>query len=98
MDEAVVQLFEGYDDAEKTWARGDLTLVSQAHKPAFEALRLATEHFINQPGVVDTLKQMFENSLVRIFDEARDASTPVHKSDGCVMCGHGSRAPKPNQP
>jgi hypothetical protein len=98
MDEAVVQLFEGYDDAAKTWARGDLTLAPQAHKPQFEAIRLATEIFITHPGVVDTLKQMFENSLVRVFEEAQSANAPAVKSGGCVMCGHGSRAPKPGQP
>jgi hypothetical protein len=95
MDEAVVQLFEGYDDAGKTWARGDLTLTNQAHKPEFEAIRMAAEHFISQPGVVDTFKQMFENSLVRVFEEARINGGPGLKTDGCVMCGHGSRAPKP---
>lgn len=98
MDEAVVQLFEGYDDAEKTRARGPLTLAPQAHKPQFEAIRLATEIFIAQPGVIDTLKQMFENSLVRVFEEAQSANAPAVKSGGCVMCGHGSRAPKPAQP
>lgn len=98
MDEAVVQLFEGYDDDAKTWARGDLTLSAQAHKPPFEAIRLATEIFLTQPGVVDTLKQMFEHSLVRVFEDAQGQNAPAVKSDGCVMCGHGSRAPKPNQP
>lgn len=97
MDEAVVQLFEGYDDAGKTWARGNLTLAKQAHKPEFEAIRMATEHFIGQQGVKDVLKQMFENALVRVFEEAHTSSSPGLKTDGCVMCGHGSRAPKPQQ-
>lgn len=96
MDEAVVQLFEGYDDEGKTWARGTLTLADQAHKPVFEAIRTATEHFLGQPGVTDTLKQMFENSLVRVFDDARIKGGAGLKTDGCVMCGHGSRAtPQP---
>jgi hypothetical protein len=95
LDEAVVQLFNGYDDESKAWARGDLALVREAHKPAFEAIRMATEHFTEQPGVVDVLKQMFENSLVRVFEEAQTNDSPALKTDGCVMCGHGSRAPQP---
>lgn len=96
MDEAVVQLFQGYDDEGKTWARGPLSLLSKAHKPEFEAIRTATEHLISQPGVTDVLKQMFENSLVHVFETARQEFDAGHtlKTDGCVMCGHGSRAPK----
>jgi hypothetical protein len=93
LDEAVVQLFEGYDDAGKTWARGDLSLVKEAHKPQFEALRAATEHFLSQPGVTEQLKTMFENSLVTVFERAGE--TTSLESDGCVMCGHGTRTPKP---
>lgn len=97
LDEAVVELFEGYDDADKTWARGTLELVEQAHKPAFEAIRLATEHFLSQPDVVPVLKAMFENSLVTIFQSAHDDHENGRglATKGCVMCGHGSRAPKP---
>jgi hypothetical protein len=98
LDEAVVQLFEGYDDAGKTWARGKLSLAAEAHKPEFEALRAATEHFIGQPGVVATLQTMFENSLVSVFEHAREDAEAGRgvKSDGCVMCGHGSRAQEQN--
>ncbi len=91
MDEAVVHLFEGYDDADKTWARGTLSLIKEAHKPQFEALRMAAEHFTGQPGVVPILRQMFENSLVRVFEDARIDGGPGLKTEGCVMCGHGSR-------
>lgn len=94
MDEAVVQLFEGYDDEDKTWARGPLTLAPQAHKPQFEAIRMAAEHYLAQPGVTQTLQALFEDSLVRVFEDAHHASGPGLKSDGCVMCGHGSRAKK----
>jgi hypothetical protein len=93
MDEAVVQLFKGYDDDAKTWARHDLHLVSTAHKPEFEPLRAATEYFLAQPGVEPALHRMFEHSLFRIFEEARLGSgSPGVETDGCVMCGHGSRA------
>ena len=92
LDEAVVELFEGYDDAEKAWARHNLDVVAVAHKPEFEPIRAATAHFLSQPGVVDTLKTMFENSLVKIFEEARDENAVDLETDGCVMCGHGSRA------
>lgn len=99
MDEAVVQLFGGYDDDAKTWARGDLSLLPEAHKPQFEAIRFATEIFLSQPGITETLKQMFEHSLVRVFEDAQDSQAPAVKSAGCVMCGHGSRRePKPGQP
>ncbi len=91
MDEAVVQLFSGYDDEAKTWATGDLELVDEAHKPQFEAIRMATEHFLAQPDVVHKLQVMFENSLVKIFEEARTLDVPSLETQGCVMCGHGSR-------
>lgn len=99
LDEAVVELFEGYDDVEKTWARQALHVTSVAHKPEFEAIRAATEHFLSQPDVTPVLKAMFENSLVKIFETARlDENDPGLETDGCVMCGHGSRAapPKPS--
>lgn len=91
MDEAVVQLFGGYDDEAKTFAAGDLHLVEEAHKPQFEAIRMATEHFLSQVGVTETLKTMFENSLVKVFEEARTLDVPSLETEGCVMCGHGSR-------
>lgn len=93
MDEAVVQLFNGYDDEAKTWARGDLSLLSAAHKPEFEAIRAAADHFLSQSGVEPTLHRMFEHSLFRIFEEARvSPDAPGVKTDGCVMCGHGGRS------
>lgn len=92
MDEAVVQLFGGYDDAAKTWARGDLSLLPAAHKPQFEPIRAATEHFLSQQGIEPALHRMFEHSLFRIFEESRiSPDEPGVKTDGCVMCGHGSR-------
>jgi hypothetical protein len=94
MDEALVQLFTGYDDDTKTWAKGPLTLLKEAHKPQYEAIRQAAEFFISQPGVKETMKGMFENSLVRTFEEARIDGGVDLKTDGCVMCGHGSRAEK----
>jgi hypothetical protein len=99
LDEAVVQLFEGYDDADKCWARGELRLSAEAHKPQFEAIRAAAEHFLSQPGISEILKQRFEHSLAAVFTDAQaqlDAGNGL-KSDGCVMCGHGDRA-KPPQP
>ncbi|MFA5593394.1 MAG: hypothetical protein WC989_08800 [Micavibrio sp.] len=94
LDEAVVELFEGYDDADKTWAANSLSLIPIAHKPEFEAIRMATEHFISQPGIHETLKAMFEHSVASIFQNAqavKDAGLG-RDSEGCVMCGHGSRA------
>lgn len=96
LDEAVVELFDGYDDAAKTWAGGLLSLVDVAHKPQFEAIRTATEHFTSQPGVRDALQGMFEHSVASIFQNAKavlDAGLG-RDSEGCVMCGHGSRALK----
>jgi len=98
LDEAVVQLFKGYDDeAVKTWAKGALSLAEEAHKPQFEAIRMAAEFFVSQPGVLDTLRGMFENTVARVFEEAKAEDAKALKSDGCVMCGHGSRADK-NRP
>lgn len=96
LDEAVVELFDGYDDAGKTWASGPLSLVEMAHKPQFEAIRTAAEHFTSQPGIRDALQGMFEHSLASIFQNAKavlDAGLG-RDSEGCVMCGHGSRALK----
>lgn len=97
MDEAIVQLYTGYDDAAKTWARGTLTLVDEAHKPQFEAIRLAAEHFVTQPGVEPILQQMFANTLAKVFLQARATLDAGHglTTDGCVMCGHGSRKNDP---
>lgn len=95
MDEAVVQLFTGYDDDAKTWATGPLSFADNAHKPVFEPIRAAAAHFMAQPGIRDTLRIMFEHSLSRIFVAAQDdlnAGNGFEKTDGCVMCGHGDRA------
>lgn len=94
LDEAVVELFQGYDDDAKTWARGPLTFIETAHKPAFEAIRTAAEHFVSQPGIRDLLQGMFEHSVASIFQNAqavKDAGLGLD-TEGCVMCGHGSRA------
>ena len=98
LDEAVVQLFDGYDDIAKAWARSALSLTPQAHKQAFEPLRAAVQDFLSQPGIEPILHQMFAHSLVRVFEDARTASAVPQQSKGCVMCGHGSRAPKPAGP
>ncbi len=96
LDEAVVELFDGYDDSDKTWARGPLSLVDVAHNPQFEAIRTAAEHFTSQPNVRAVLQGMFERSVASIFQNAQtvlDAGLG-RDSEGCVMCGHGSRALK----
>lgn len=94
LDEAVVELFDGYDDAAKTWATGPLKLVETAHKPEFEAIRTAAEHFTEQPGVRMVLQGMFERSVASIFQNAQTVQDAGlgRDSEGCVMCGHGSRA------
>jgi hypothetical protein len=98
MNEALVNLFKGYDDeTQKTWAKGALTLLDEAHQPQYEAIRQAAEFFFSQPGVKEALKGMFENTLVRTFEEARLSGGVDLKTDGCVMCGHGDRA-KNNKP
>ena len=94
LDEAVVELFEGYDDVNKTWATKNLSLIATAHKPEYEAIRTAVEHFVSQPRIHETLKRMFEHSVASIFQNAqgvKDAGLG-HDREGCVMCGHGSRA------
>ncbi|MBU0858798.1 MAG: hypothetical protein KJ667_02570 [Alphaproteobacteria bacterium] len=95
MDEAIVELFEGYDDPEKTWATGELTLANTAHKPEYEALRKAAAHFMMQPAVAEILRQMFEDSVAEVFSNAQqdlEAGRGFEETDGCVMCGHGDRA------
>ena len=95
LDEALVELFDGYDDAGKTLAHGPLTLAAAAHKPEFERLRAAAADFMARPGVTDILKRMFEHSVARIFQNAAAdlaAGRGFDQTDGCVMCGHGSRA------
>lgn len=88
LDEAVVELFEGYDDASKKWASGTLSLVQTAHDPKFEAIRMAAEHFASQSGIRDVLQGMFERSLASIFQsaEADLAAGHVRDSQGCAMC------------
>lgn len=90
---------EGYDDEEKTYASKKLTLSAEAPAPEFEAIRMATEHFISQPEVMNILEQMFEDKIARIFKEA-----PANLEDGpktaapCAMCHTESRQPpKPGQ-
>jgi len=95
LDEAVVDLFEGYD--RPGYVSGDLSLLKTAHKPQFEPIRAATEHFMAQPGVDAILKQMFENSLASVFINAKDdlaAGRGHDKTDGCVMCHDKADEPK----
>jgi len=97
LDEAVVELFEGYDDTNKTWATRDLSLINEAHKPTFEPIRMAVEHFLSQDRIQGVLKKMFECSLASVFQNAQsvfDAGLG-RDSEGCVMCGHGARALNP---
>ena len=87
LDEAVVELFEGYD--RPGYVSGELRLKDAAHAPAFEAIRTATAHFMEQPGVAATLKTMFEGALARIFQDAQadlNAGRGHKKTGGCVMC------------
>ena len=94
LDEAVVEMFTGYDYATKKWASGPLALVDVAHKPQFEALRTAAEHFTSQDGVRDVLKSMFEGSLASIFQSAESdlAAGHVRDSQGCAMCRGSQQA------
>ena len=103
MDHAVVYLFDGYDDDAKTYAGKDtLALLDEAPSPEYEAIRMATEYFISKPDVKETLKQMFEDSLVTIFKEAPsdlEAGRGYEQTAGCVMCHDDERReagiPKP---
>lgn len=98
LDEAVVELFTGYDDATKKWTSGPLSLVDVAHKPQFESLRCAVEHFTSQDGVRDVLQGMFERSLASIIQsaEADLAAGHVRDSQGCAMCRGTQLAPTPS--
>lgn len=98
LDEAVVELFEGYNDASKKWASGSLTLVEVAHKPQFESLRTAADHFTSQEGVREVLQGMFERSLASIFQsaEADLAAGHVRDSQGCAMCRGSQQTPSLN--
>ena len=94
MDYAVVYLFDGYDDDAKTFASGELTLSEEAPDERFEALRMAAEYFVAKPGVLPALKQMFEDSLVKIFKAAPAdlaAGRGYEETDGCVMCHDDDR-------
>jgi hypothetical protein len=103
LDHAVVYLFEGYDDAAKTYVSGTLRLAEEAQDPRYEAIRMAAEHFSNQDNVLDVLKQMFEDSLVTVFKAAPSdlaAGRGFEKTAGCVMCHDDDRrtvndSPKP---
>lgn len=98
LDEAVVEMFTGYDDATKKFASGPLSLVETAHKPQFEALRSAVEHFTSQGGVRDVLQGMFERSMASIFQsaEADLAAGHVRDSQGCAMCRGTQQDPSLN--
>ncbi len=98
LDEAVVELFTGYDDATKKWASGPLFLIDVAHKPQFEALRSAVEHFTSQEGVRDVLQGMFERSLASVFQsaEADLAAGHIRDSQGCAMCRGTQITPAPS--
>lgn len=97
LDHAVVFLLKGYDDdSKKTYvSQGrELSLVTEADDPRFEALRLATVHFISQPDVMPILKQMFEDSLVKTFKAAPEEARlgkGFNKTSGCVMCHEDDR-------
>lgn len=102
MDYAVVYLFDGYDDAQKTYVSGTLSLMEDAPQPQYEAIRMATAHFVAHPGVMETLKQMFEDSLVKIFKAAPadlEQGRGFKQTKGCVMCHDDERreagGPKP---
>lgn len=77
LDEATVALFDGYTDLDKHWAPDGLRLKQKAHKASFEPLRAAAETFLAQPGAAPILKQMFENSIARIFMEAEKKANPL---------------------
>lgn len=100
MDHAVVYLFDGYDDAKKTHvSKGrELSLVRNADDTRFEAIRTATDHFVSQPGVMTVLKQMFQDSLVKVFKAAPEAARlgqGFNETAGCVMCHDDGRRTVP---
>jgi|GEM_PF-1085557 hypothetical protein len=74
LDEAAVDLYEDY--TAPGYAARPLTLKAVAHKPAFEPIRAATEHFLKEIGVVDALRRSFERSIVTIFSEAPSQVNP----------------------
>jgi hypothetical protein len=100
LDEAVVDLFEGYD--RPGYVSGELRLKAEAHKPSFAAIHAAAADFMAQENVVPVLKHMFENSLSKVFQEAQadyDAGRGFQKTDGCVMCEDRTNAvPKRDLP
>ncbi len=87
MNEAVVDLFTGYD--RPGYVSGNLILLKVAHKPAFEPIRAATEHFMTQSGVAEVLQRMFEGKLSSIFMSAQEdlrKGRGFQETAGCVMC------------
>ena len=102
MDYAVVYLFDGYDDAEKTMATGKLTLLEESPSPQHEGIRMATEYFIAHDGILPALQQLFEDTVVKIFKDAPAAVAEgrgYQETKGCIMCHDDERrdeaAPKP---
>ncbi|HIF26488.1 MAG TPA: hypothetical protein EYG18_07195 [Micavibrio sp.] len=102
MDYAIVYLFDGYDDAEKTMATGKLTLLEESPSAQHEGIRMATEYFIAHDGILPALQQLFEDTVVKIFKDAPAAVAEgrgYQETKGCIMCHDDERrdaaAPKP---
>lgn len=66
--------------------------------PVLEGVRGATEYFLSQPNIVQTLEGAFSNSIALIFLNAEDdlkAGRGLDGSSDCIMC-EGAKGRRPD--
>jgi hypothetical protein len=93
LDDAVVRLFDGYDDQAMSYASQPLTVSRKSHSPEFEPLRAATAYFVALPDVRSILGQLFPNKLVELIRKApEEVKLGLGQQIDCVMCHHDDPA------
>ncbi|MGE4312918.1 MAG: hypothetical protein AB7E85_01440 [Pseudobdellovibrionaceae bacterium] len=117
LDAAVVNLFKGYDKADRSHVSGELELVSfdelinmtddetvaEHDRPYLRQLTgvlAATEHFMSQDGVKDSLDACFRHSVDFIFATAQsdlDNGLGLSGPSDCIMC-EGAKGRKSANP
>ena len=71
--------------------------------PRLEAIRAATEHFLEQDGMIELLEDTFKHSMVYIFQTAKsdiENGLGLRGQSNCIMCEgtKGRKKPNSNQP
>jgi len=74
-DDAMTNFYDGY--AMPNFAPQPLMLKAESHKPESTTLHAAVRDFFAQPGMDKVLPALFEYSLVRSFNEAKQSVDPV---------------------